>query len=881
MKPLHSPELHEMLHHSIPVVTANNRLARQLENDFAAQQEVSAWASLELLPWQAWLMHQYQQLIANGKTAAMPLSALQEKLLWEEIATDWNKKQSPADALLRPTVAAANAANAWQTLNDWQLDGASLDSFMWQPETRLLLEWMDTFLQRCDNSGVISHSHIPQLLLDAYTQDKLNVPEQLVMAGFDDYTPLQRTFLTQLETQGCELFELKQSENEGKACITACTTPDQEIEEAAAWASDELQNNPDARIGVVIIDLQQRSKQAARIFRYHLHPERIVQDDSDQQRLFNITLGQPLSEQAIISDALLLLQLCYGRLNNNDITRLLHSRFLGEYNTESPHLASLDLLLRERGILDCSLEQLSNWAAKELQTHRLAERLQQLKLLPVEAGELSHAALAKRYVEILRIAGWPGKQTLNQREYQARESFSHLFDSFSRLDRISPPASDKHALQRLIQMARETPFHHQAGDAPVQVMGLLEAGGQSFDALWVTGMTLDQWPPAPKPNPMLPLQLQREQMMPRSSAARELHIAEKVTKRLRCAAPRVIFSHAKLDGESELLPSTLVADLPQAVNVKYRHPLFQITECVQLESLTDNRAPGIDTAGQQVAHGGVALIRDQSQCPFQAFARHRLHATQPRETAPGIDPGMKGTLLHDALEILWKQLQDSKRLHKTDDETCRHMVTASVAHAAGKYHLDLNAGKRMAQLEQKRLERLLMQWLELEKTRPPFSVIECEARHRAQLAGLSFNIRIDRIDKLENGCHAVIDYKSGRHSNPGWENERPGEPQLPIYATQSKHEICAAVLAYVRSGECEMRGLAKDKSLLGSKTAEVEAWQTLLDNWTFSLHDIASEIVHGRADPTPSPQACRYCELDSLCRKADAGIFSLEEGGES
>ncbi|OOZ41513.1 PD-(D/E)XK nuclease family protein, partial [Solemya elarraichensis gill symbiont] len=787
-----------MLRRGTSVVTVNKRLARQLENDFAAQQEASAWASLELLPWQAWLMQQYQQLIANGKTAAMPLSALQEKLLWEEIAADWNQKQPTGHALLRPTVAAANAANAWQTLNDWQLDGSSLEEFMWQPESRLLLEWMDTFSQHCDNGGVISHSRIPGLLLDAYMHDDIVVPEQLVVAGFDDYTPLQRAFLTQLESRGCELFELKQTGNEGKACITACTTPEQEIEEAAAWASHELQNNPEARIGVVILDLQQRSKQVARIFRYLLHPERIVQEDSDQQRLFNITLGQPLSDQAIIRDALLMLQLCYGSLGSSDLTRLLHSRFLGEYNIESAHLASLDLLLRERGILDCSLEYLSNLAAKELQTHRLAERLQQLKLLLGDAGEISHTALAKRYVEILRIAEWPGEQALNQREYQARESFSHLFDSFSRLDRISPPASDKHALQRLIQMARETPFHHQAGDAPIQVMGLLEAGGQSFDALWVTGMTLDQWPPAPKPNPMLPLQLQREQMMPRSSAARELHIAEKVTERLRCAAPRVIFSHAKLDGESELLPSNLVADLPAAANVQYQHPLFQKTDNIQLQSLGDTRAPQIDTAGERVIHGGVALIRDQSLCPFQAFARHRLRATQPRDAAPGIDPGTKGTLLHDALEILWKQLKDSKRLHAIDDETCRHLVIDSVTHAANKYRLDVHVGKRMAQLEQKRLERLLMQWLELEKKRPPFSVIESEAKHQAQLAGLSFNIRIDRIDQLENGCHAVIDYKSGRHANPGWENERPGEPQLPIYATQSKHEICAAILAYVR-----------------------------------------------------------------------------------
>jgi hypothetical protein len=43
-------------------------------------------------------------------------------------------------------------------------------------------------------------------------------------------------------------------------------------------------------------------------------------------------------------------------------------------------------------------------------------------------------------------------------------------------------------------------------------------------------------------------------------------------------------------------------------------------------------------------------------------------------------------------------------------------------------------------------------------------------------------------------------------------------------------------------------------------------WPGLLAQWQQALEDLADEILQGRADATPSPQACRYCALGPLCR---------------
>ena len=136
-----------------------------------------------------------------------------------------------------------------------------------------------------------------------------------------------------------------------------------------------------------------------------------------------------------------------------------------------------------------------------------------------------------------------------------------------------------------------------------------------------TGMTLNQWPPSPQPNPMLPLSLQRELQMPRSSAARELMLAERMTERLCHAAESVIFSHAQRDAESELLPSRLVAHFPLMQQPHGQHPVFRLNDPVSLESRDDFSAPPVQVTPGETVSGGVALLTDQASCPLSWLTR--------------------------------------------------------------------------------------------------------------------------------------------------------------------------------------------------------------------------------------------------------------------
>ena len=94
------------------------------------------------------------------------------------------------------------------------------------------------------------------------------------------------------------------------------------------------------------------------------------------------------------------------------------------------------------------------------------------------------------------------------------------------------------ALARLRRLAAQTLFQPEAPDAPVQILGVLESAGMSFDHLWVMGLSDEAWPIHPRPNPFLPLEAQRQARVPEASLEATLALDAAITRGWRSAARR-------------------------------------------------------------------------------------------------------------------------------------------------------------------------------------------------------------------------------------------------------------------------------------------------------------------------------------------------------
>ena len=89
---------------------------------------------------------------------------------------------------------------------------------------------------------------------------------------------------------------------------------------------------------------------------------------------------------------------------------------------------------------------------------------------------------------------------------------------------------------------------------------------------------------------------------------------------------------------------------------------------------------------------------------------------------------------------------------------------------------------RYLELEEQRLARHVVEWLQFEAARVAFEVAETEAGRSVSVGGLAIDLRLDRIDRLNDDSLLVIDYKTGDVTHKSWERPRPDDVQLPLYA---------------------------------------------------------------------------------------------------
>ncbi|MDX1519738.1 MAG: PD-(D/E)XK nuclease family protein, partial [Gammaproteobacteria bacterium] len=172
------------------------------------------------------------------------------------------------------------------------------------------------------------------------------------------------------------------------------------------------------------------------------------------------------------------------------------------------------------------------------------------------------------------------------------------------------------------------------------------------------------------------------------------------------------------------------------------------------------------------------------------------------------------------------------------------------------------------ELESQRLAVLVHEWITLELHRPSFRVRETEQWHTVELADIQVRLKLDRVDECQDGKLIIIDYKTGQASSSEWLQERPGDPQLPLYAITTQGHVAALVFAKIRRGECKFDGFAEEDTLIPPvKTLEQTSWEEQLECWRTVMQQLANEYRQGIASVTPrDSQACRQCDLHGLCR---------------
>ncbi|HET8551754.1 MAG TPA: PD-(D/E)XK nuclease family protein [Gammaproteobacteria bacterium] len=859
------------------IVTVNDRLARRVRQawgDRCRAAGEAAWETPPVLPFGGWLSSLYaaRRDAAFGGAPAVNvhlLTPVQAEAVWARLIA----RSRPGSELLQPAAAAEAAVEAWRLCQAWRVPLDRLKAG--NDDSVAFAGWAQAYEDLCAREGWLDAARLSDWLRGEL--DHLALPQRLIFAGFDEWTPQQTALLEALAAPGVTVVRegLPPASAQSVDAIAAADA-DAELAAAARWAADQLRADINLRVGIVVPDLEMRREAAIRAVTAAVDPGALAVEARGEALPVNVSLGAPLAAQPLVHDALLALDNVHPPFDVAPLGALLRSPFLGGAERERCRRAQLDVQLRNHGeaqIMAVTLELFAKRAECPLWMSYWGAFRKVLEDAPRAA---SPRVWAETLDAALSTLGWPGERSLDSSEYQTVAAFRELLTELARLEPVvAAPMRRSEALGQLKRLAARRRFQPKSNEAPIQVLGLLEAAGLDFDRLWITGMDDRRWPARPEPNPFIPPAVQREYGLPHASAARELAFAEAITRRLTGAAPKVVVSWPARDGDVALRPSPLIDVSGQRVEVKV---LPEATWCGQiyaarrLETLVDDQAPPL-AAGAAI-RGGTGLLKEQAACPFQAFARRRLGAEVPAPVAPGLNAAVRGQLVHAVLERFWSAVGNRATLAAMDTEARSAAIDAAVDAAVAREAKRRPATllPRLCALERARLRGLLTQWLEIELARAPFEVTARETDAELTVGDMTLRFRIDRIDKLADGCEAVIDYKTGRVGGGVWDGDRPDEPQLPAYALARGDKVAAVLFASLRRGELGWRGIADDTTGIRPlyKGADAEDLAALRGEWRVTLDRLAAAFGDGEARVDPkTPQTCRYCELGSLCRIAE------------
>ena len=835
--------------HPVPaIVTPNSLFADVLSAQYIRERldaNQTSWQRPFITGLYTWLASLWQNARYAGEDVPNLLSPSQERALWQRLFENAHPN------LFDFAGAARLAIEATRTLAEWSIP---LENGAWDEyhDASRFRELYRDFRSECTKLGCIARSDLWRFVPGWLSREET----RLALTGFESLSPAMRTLPASHHPIAAGRQKTKR--------ITAVQHEDLagEIESCARWARRLIEDDRNLSIGILLPKLSENRSAVNRIFRSVFYPSGVRGASA-----VHIHSVESLYSQPLIAAALLFLKLAESDLDAVDASAILRSPFLSGAAAERNPRSLSDLQLRRNRDLRITLDQMES---RTVTCPRLQSVWQGVRrVLRAREQVCSLSEWGDWITDLLNAVGWPGETALNTEENALLDIWKGALTELAALSYVFPPvpfATAKRELDRILS-ASAAP---RSGDlfSPVQILDASSAIGLAFDAAAAVGFSEAAWPAAEPGQPFIPLRLRRQAGMPGSTPAsaseRRVHHAHAIFN----AAPEMIATYTNS-------PASLARPF---LNVKGRKPEgwpgltpAESFSVANLERLEDEHAPPLPAAA--TALGGVSIIKSQSLCPFQAFARYRLLSHAPEDPCFGLDARERGGSLHKALEHVWRNLESSDRLRSLAPEELQAVVAAAVTEAVrdnggGIFHQAVNNAER------KRLSDVLLEWLQFEKTRKvPFRVEHIEEKRTVELGGLPLSLRVDRIDRFPDGSVLLLDYKSGVLAAKDLLGPRPREPQLLVYASAVDDEVDGIYLAQVRAREVKAQGMAAHEHFPeGRKTKAGLDWQVERESARENLAIIAKEFLSGVAAVDPQPTACNFCESNLLCRVAEAGV---------
>lgn len=743
-----------------------------------------AWPTPPVLAYRGWT----ERLWAAHRTDASPelLSEHQSEALWQAVIAD-----SPEAAGLVGLPGLARwAHDARRRLTGWQIAAeADAGAGARDADFAAFLRWRDRYAERLAEQRWIDGAG-----LDAALRDGPPPPAEPLLIGAPfEARPSRRALLDRLRDAGWPIRAHASTPAAAVASRARLADARQELEAAAGWAERWLRRSPRDRVAVVIPDLASRVAEVERALgAAGVGPEARYVSVSETR----------LGERPLIGAALNALELLSPDGGFGELSRWLRSPFFGPVDPgEAAAAARLEAQWREDLAAQLSFADAYRRAGFRERLERsaptFAARLEaaRAELGPGDARR-APSSWARLWQQALRHLGWSGAHGAGLADAEQARDWERALGSLALLTPVLGRLSLQGALAELGRILDGAGATGPLPLAGVHVLGDLADIGPGYAAAWVTGLTATAFPRPAALNPLLPRSLQVRHGMPWSSPQDALARSRGLLDALRERVGEVVFSWPARENDEETEPSPLIGACPSLDLAALDTGSLRFAPAGsrrRRETAADARAP----AAEGALSGGTRALDATARCPLRAFCEHRLGARPLAPLTRGLSRRLKGIALHGALESVYRRYGGQAALAGVSPRDLREaLIDCAQAALQGVFGAARRSLGTLFELERERLVSILENFLHQEMRRSPFEITALEQPHTLSVGRWQIRTRIDRIDLLDDGSLAVIDYKSGRAGRPAsWFEPRLEDSQLPVYALAAGDQVSALVIA--------------------------------------------------------------------------------------
>jgi len=800
------------------------------------------------------------------------LNGIEEKLLWESSIKQYKKSFFDLSNIenLSETAIQAN-----RLIDQFNIGENTLKSEERSEEHTFFNAWRLIFKKYCSDKNVITFNDLLKITEEHIKNGDISIEHPLHFVNFEFIAPIEESFIEACKTQvDIEFFKASQTTPYIESRVFL--NEEHECMQIVEWCKTQIENNK--KILIVTPQLDQIIDRLTSMLDKTFHPETFTPSLSQEKRIYQFSLNTPLFHLSMVYLNFKLIELAArGTSKINELKNIL---------SHSGWSESKELCRRYRLINYLERKRRGNISIKDLiEMSELIEDLNdEIPYLKTHLNQIyasHHEWRIKRnpsgwikafdmYLKNIQSSLLNPKDAFEESIY---EVWNKTNETIASLDNLMGEISIQEMLDVLQYYLKKTTHQHQhQGNFKIDILGFHESVYEKYDATWIMNLNEHHWPIPHQYNPFIPIKIQHDRHI---STHEKRHLnASKILDKFIHTSPFVTLSYAKKMGEEEIFPSPTLysfvsSKLLEDTNFKYKKNKLNHGF---IEYIEDNTSNKIEV--QKTVKSGIKLLEAQSICPAWAFYEFRLGAKQIEdEDEENLTTRLRGNLFHKTLEEFWTEYKSSSLVSALNEKELSKKIQEIT-------HKNISIEKKnyprilseFFNIEEMRLISYLEKWIRHELKRGDFEVKETEKNIPIHLGCLNFNIKIDRIDEV-NQNNIVIDYKSGTTKTLNeWFLNAYGELQMPFYALfASNKPIDAIAIGVINAAKPQWIGIGRDKDLLqgikDSTATQYQSWDDLIGFWKCRIDDAIKSYESGNAAVKFTREKdIAYCQVKPILR---------------